>query len=41
MGKSENIQKAFELAKAQYAKLGVDVDDAMKKLSTFHISMHT
>lgn len=40
MGKSENIQKAFELAKTQYAKLGVDVDDAMKKLSTFHISMH-
>lgn len=40
MAKSENIQKAFELAKAQYAELGVDVEDAMKKLENFPISLH-
>jgi L-rhamnose isomerase len=37
---SENIQKAFELAKAQYAELGVDVEAAMKQLENFHISLH-
>ena len=40
MAKSENIQKAFELAKAQYAELGVDVEDAMNKLEKFPISLH-
>ncbi len=40
MAKSENIQKAFELAKAQYAELGVDVEEAMKKLEKFPISLH-
>ena len=40
MAKSENIQKAFELAKAQYAELGVDVEDAMKKLENYPISLH-
>ncbi|MCK5463638.1 MAG: L-rhamnose isomerase, partial [Bacteroidales bacterium] len=40
MAKSENIQKAFELAKAQYAELGVDVEEAMKKLENFPISLH-
>jgi L-rhamnose isomerase len=40
MAKSENIQKAFELAKAQYAELGVDVEAAMKQLENFHISLH-
>ena len=40
MAKSENIQKAFELAKAQYAELGVDVEEAMKKLENFQISLH-
>ncbi len=40
MAKSENIQKAFELAKAQYAELGVDVAEAMKKLENFQISLH-
>ena len=40
MAKSENIQKAFELAKAQYAELGVDVEDALKKLENFPISLH-
>jgi L-rhamnose isomerase len=40
MAKSENIKKAFELAKAQYAELGVDVGQAMKKLEDFQISLH-
>ncbi len=35
MAKSENIMKAFELAKAQYAELGVDVEDATNKLEKF------
>lgn len=29
MAKSENTQKAFELAKALYAELGVDVEGAI------------
>jgi L-rhamnose isomerase len=40
MAKSENIQKAFELAKAQYAEIGVDVEAAMKKLEKYPISLH-
>ncbi len=40
MAKSENIQKAFELAKAQYAELGVDVGEALAKLEDFQISLH-
>ena len=40
MAKSENIRKAFELAKAQYAELGVDVEAALKQLENFHISLH-
>jgi L-rhamnose isomerase len=40
MAKTENIKKAFELAKAQYAELGVDVEQAMKQLENFPISLH-
>ncbi len=40
MAKAENIQKAYELAKEQYAELGVDVEDALKKLEDFPISLH-
>ena len=40
MAKSENVKKAYESAKAQYAELGVDVDAAMKKLDKFPISLH-
>ncbi len=37
---NENVQKAFELAKAQYATLGVDVDQALKQLEKLPISLH-
>src|SRR4030042_3921312 len=40
MAKSETIQKTFELAKAQYSELGVDVEEAMKKLDNFPVSLH-
>ena len=40
MTKSENVKKAYEAARAQYAELGVDVDAAMKKLDKFPISLH-
>ena len=39
MNKSENIKKAYELAKEQYAEIGVSVEDAMSKLDNFPISM--
>lgn len=35
-----NTQKAYELAKEQYAKIGVDTDAVLKKLSDIKISMH-
>lgn len=35
-----NTQKAYELAKDQYAKIGVDTDAVLKKLSDIKISMH-
>lgn len=37
---NENVQKAFELAKAQYAALGVDVDQALTQLDKLPISLH-
>lgn len=37
---NEQIQKAYEMAKAQYAALGVDVDKALTQLDTLSISMH-
>ena len=37
---NEQIIKAYEAAKAQYAALGVDVDAAVKQLDTISISMH-
>lgn len=40
MNKSENIKKAFEAAKEQYAEIGVDVETAMNKLDDFPISLH-
>jgi len=40
MNKSENIKKAFDLARSKYAEIGVNVEDAMKKLDNFPISMH-
>jgi len=38
--KSENITKAYELAKARYADIGVDTEKAIKQLQDFHLSMH-
>jgi L-rhamnose isomerase len=40
MNKSENIKRSFDLARSRYAEIGVDVEDAMKKLDRFPISMH-
>ncbi|MFC2115951.1 L-rhamnose isomerase [Bacteroidota bacterium] len=40
MSKTENIKKVFNLAKEQYAGIGVDVEQAMQKLDNFPISMH-
>ncbi len=40
MSQSETIKKAFEAAKDQYAQIGVDVENAMKQLDVFPISLH-
>ncbi|MBQ3453525.1 MAG: L-rhamnose isomerase, partial [Thermoguttaceae bacterium] len=34
------IEKAYALAKEQYAALGVDTDAALRKLATVKISLH-
>lgn len=38
--KEEQLQKAYEDAKAQYAALGVDIDQAIEKLDKLSISIH-
>lgn len=38
--KKLQVEKAYEIAKEQYAAIGVDVDKAMAKLSKMEISMH-
>ena len=38
--KNQNVERAFTLAKARYAELGVDVDAALKQLSSISISLH-
>ncbi|MEA5127889.1 MAG: L-rhamnose isomerase [Proteiniphilum sp.] len=38
--KEEQLKKAYEDAKAQYASLGVDVDQAVEKLNNLSISIH-
>ncbi len=40
MSQSETIKKAFEAAKDQYAQIGVDVENAMKQLDEYPISLH-
>lgn len=40
MKKTKIIEKSFELAKERYAALGVNVDEALKKLQKVSISMH-
>lgn len=37
---ADNIQKMYELAREQYASLGVDTDGAMKALEVIPISLH-
>ena len=36
----KNIEQAYEIAKAQYAAIGVDTEAAMKQLETVPVSMH-
>lgn len=38
--KKETIEKAYELAKAQYAELGIDTDKVIEKLDSISISLH-
>ena len=38
--KSEQITKAYELAKARYADLGIDTEKVINQLQDFHLSMH-
>ena len=40
MNKKENIQKAFEIAKEQYAELGVDTNKVLKTMEDVNISLH-
>ncbi|WP_299578047.1 L-rhamnose isomerase [uncultured Sunxiuqinia sp.] len=40
MSKTELIKKAYELAKEQYAAIGVDTDAALKKMGELAISLH-
>ena len=37
---SEQITKAYELAKARYADIGIDTEKVIKQLQDFHLSMH-
>jgi L-rhamnose isomerase len=38
--KDEQIKKAYEAAKEQYAALGIDTDQAIEKLNTVSLSIH-
>ncbi|RIJ46634.1 L-rhamnose isomerase [Maribellus luteus] len=40
MSNTENIKKAYELAKERYAALGVDADAAIEKMKGVNISLH-
>lgn len=40
MDKADLIKKAYELAKEQYAAIGVDTEAALKKMSELTISLH-
>jgi L-rhamnose isomerase len=40
MSKKENIQKAYEIAKEQYAEMGVNAETVLQKLDNTAISMH-
>ena len=38
--KAELIKKAYEVAKARYAEIGVDTEKVLKQLQNFHLSLH-
>lgn len=38
--KSEHITRAYELAKARYAEMGVDTEQVLTQLQDFHLSLH-
>ena len=38
--KAELISKAYEVAKARYAEIGVDTEKVLKQLQDFHLSLH-
>lgn len=40
MAKDAQIEKAYQIARNRYAKLGVDTDKAIKRLSRISISLH-
>jgi L-rhamnose isomerase len=40
MSKSELVKKAYEIAREQYAAIGVDVDAAIEKMKGVNISLH-
>lgn len=40
MAKTDLTQKAYEIAKEQYASIGVDTEEVLKKLDTTQISLH-
>ena len=40
MKNQELVKKAYEIAKAQYAEIGVDVDAAIAKMKKVNISLH-
>ena len=39
--KEGQVNKAYEVAKAQYAALGVDAEKAVQKLNDLSISIHS
>ena len=40
MANSKMIEKAYEIAKEQYAAIGVNTDKALEQLKTIPISIH-
>ena len=38
--KQEQISKAYEIAKARYAEMGIDTEKVLNQMQDFHLSMH-
>ena len=38
--KTEQITKAYEIAKERYAAIGVDTEKVLEQMQNFHLSMH-